>query len=114
LIALALPLLVPAAVVLADGDGAGPCVFMLGFKTFHDTVPDIVGDRCPNQYAGRDAKRNPVWVPEAEHDDGQGNRVQHTLKGLLVWRKADNWTAFTDGYRTLGQRTGRYPAEIKY
>jgi hypothetical protein len=20
--------------------------------------------------------------------------------GLLVWRKADNWTAFTDGYRT--------------
>jgi hypothetical protein len=29
-----------------------------------------------------------------------GNAEQRTTKGLLVWRKADNWTAFTDGYRT--------------
>src|SRR6185437_12780780 len=29
-----------------------------------------------------------------------GDAQQHTTKGLLAWRKADNWTAFTDGYRT--------------
>ena len=29
-----------------------------------------------------------------------GDSVQQTTGGLLVWRKADNWTAFTDGYRT--------------
>ena len=30
----------------------------------------------------------------------QRRRLQQTTGGLLVWRKADNWTAFTDGYRT--------------
>jgi plastocyanin len=29
-----------------------------------------------------------------------GNAEQRTTGGLLVWRKADNWTAFTDGFRT--------------
>jgi zinc/manganese transport system substrate-binding protein len=29
-----------------------------------------------------------------------GDTLQHTTGGLLVWRKADNWTAFTDGYQT--------------
>jgi hypothetical protein len=29
-----------------------------------------------------------------------GDSLQQTTGGLLVWRKADNWTAFTDGYRT--------------
>jgi hypothetical protein len=29
-----------------------------------------------------------------------GDAVQHTSGGLLVWRKADNWTAFTDGNST--------------
>jgi len=84
----------------ADADGAGPCIFALGFKTFHDALPDVVGDRCPNEYGGRDPNGNPAYQPDAEHDDGQGNRIQHTVKGLLVWRKADNWTAFTDGYWT--------------
>ena len=26
--------------------------------------------------------------------------MQQTANGLLVWRKADNFTAFTDGYRS--------------
>ena len=26
-----------------------------------------------------------------------GDALQRTVNGLLVWRKADNWTAFTDG-----------------
>jgi hypothetical protein len=29
-----------------------------------------------------------------------GNAQQRTTGGLLVWRKEDNWTAFTDGYQT--------------
>src|SRR5439155_3666053 len=29
-----------------------------------------------------------------------GNSEQRTSGGLLVWRKADNWTAFTDGTTT--------------
>lgn len=29
-----------------------------------------------------------------------GDAQQHTTRGLMAWRKADNWTAFTDGYRT--------------
>jgi uncharacterized protein YkwD len=29
-----------------------------------------------------------------------GDAQQTSSHGLLAWRKADNWTAFTDGYRT--------------
>jgi|GEM_PF-3356538 len=29
-----------------------------------------------------------------------GDQTQRTTTGQMVWRKADNWTAFTDGYRT--------------
>src|SRR4051794_41446926 len=29
-----------------------------------------------------------------------GDSLQETTGGLLVWRKIDNFTAFTDGYRT--------------
>jgi hypothetical protein len=34
------------------------------------------------------------------HDPATGDALQQTTGGLLVWRKADNWTAFTDGFRT--------------
>lgn len=38
---------------------------------------------------------------EDEHfEPSTGNSLQKTTKGLMVWRKADNWTAFTDGERT--------------
>jgi hypothetical protein len=58
--------------------------FQLGFKALADQIPEVVG------------------VPlEDEHFNlSNGNSEQHTTKGLMVWRKADNWTAFTDGYRT--------------
>jgi hypothetical protein len=29
-----------------------------------------------------------------------GDGLQSTTRGLMVWRKSDNWTAFTDGFRT--------------
>ena len=37
---------------------------------------------------------------ESEHYNEIGHSAQQTTGGLLVWRKADKWTAFTDGYRT--------------
>src|SRR6185295_5840172 len=34
------------------------------------------------------------------HNAENGDGLQRTTHGLLVWRAADNWTAFTDGYTT--------------
>jgi hypothetical protein len=67
---------------------AADCQFVLGFNTLHNLIPATVG-QCR----------------ENVHYDAQGNGVQATdgptgQGGLLVWRKADNFTAFTDGYRT--------------
>ncbi len=58
--------------------------FRLGFAALAAQLgPDIVG--------------SPV---ENEHYAANGDSQQLTTKGLMVWRKADNWTAFTDGFRT--------------
>ena len=60
------------------------CQFVLGFKTLRALIGnDIVGQCLDN-----------------EHYNEIGDSLQQTTGGLLVWRKADNWTAFTDGYRT--------------
>lgn len=83
---------------------AADCQFVLGFKTLHDLIPETVGDCVENEH----------------HNPANGDALQRTTKGLLVWRKADNWTAFTDGFRTwingpngLQQRlnTDRFPWE---
>jgi hypothetical protein len=60
------------------------CRFVLGFKTLHDLVPTRVGPCLDNE----------------RYDPANGTTVQHTRGGLLVWRKADNGTAFTDGRQT--------------
>src|SRR3954447_1137648 len=60
------------------------CHFVLGFWELHAAVPDVVGG-CTG--------------PE-QHNPQNGDALQMTERGLLVWRKADNWTAFTDGART--------------
>src|SRR3712207_3805281 len=60
------------------------CTFTLGFKALRDQIPDIVGDCL------EDERFNPE----------NGNAEQRTTGGLLVWRKADNWTAFTNGQTT--------------
>jgi hypothetical protein len=67
---------------------AGDCHFVLGFAALHDAIPDVVGDCLVDL-----------------HYDAQGNARQETSAwhgkgGLLFWRRADNWTGFTDGYRT--------------
>jgi hypothetical protein len=60
---------------------AQACSFSLGFKALRDQIPAIVGDCLENE------SFNPA----------NGNAEQRTTGGLLVWRKADNWTAFTNG-----------------
>jgi hypothetical protein len=65
------------------GAQQAPCQFVLGFKTLHDLVSANTGECVDNQ----------AFAPN-------GDAQQHTAKGLMAWRKADNWTAFTDGYRT--------------
>ncbi len=57
---------------------------MLGFKTLQGLIGHETVGGCL----------------ENEHYNATGDSVQQTTGGLLVWRKADNWTAFTDGYRT--------------
>ncbi|MFN8523845.1 MAG: neutral zinc metallopeptidase [Chloroflexota bacterium] len=60
------------------------CEFRLGFRSLRDQIPERVGQCLEN-----------------EHFNTQnGDSLQRTTGGLLVWRKVDNWTAFTDGART--------------
>src|SRR5438105_9433633 len=68
---------------------AAACQFGLGFKVLRDAIPTQVGD-C---------------LEDESHDPTSGDALQRTTAhhgdgGLLVWRKADNWTAFTDGAQT--------------
>ena len=67
----------------------GDCQFVLGFATLKSLIdaaegPDTVGACLEN---------------EQFHPIEQEAR-QQTTGGLMVWRKVDNWTGFTDGQRT--------------
>jgi uncharacterized protein len=61
----------------------GPCQFVLGFKALHDQLATMVGD-----------------CKQDQHFATNGDAQQDTTGGLMVWRKLDNWTAFTDGFQT--------------
>lgn len=79
-----IPLVVLLFVLTASSASATNCEFRLGFKTLRDLIGhDIVGECLEN-----------------EHYNAIGDSNQQTTGGLMAWRKADNWTAFTDGYRT--------------
>lgn len=67
-----------------QAQAATTCRFVLGFATLAALIPQQVG-QC---------------VEDEGHNPANGDALQRTTTGLLVWRKADNWTAFTDGYRT--------------
>ncbi len=71
--------------VTAAAQDVPSCSFQLGFAALHDAAPRLIGDCLAD-----------------EQYDASGSVVsfQPTTRGLLVWRKADNWTGFTDGYRT--------------
>ncbi len=58
--------------------------YKLGFKALANQIPDVVGVPLENEHFNL----------------SNGNSEQRTAKGLMVWRKADNWTAFTNGATT--------------
>ncbi len=60
-----------------------PHEFKLGFRVLADGLAGRAGE--------------PI---EEEHYGPNGDSFQRTTTGLMVWRKADNWTAFTNGSRT--------------
>ncbi len=82
---ISLALVVTVAIVLmADNVNAQTQPeFRLGFKALAEQIPEVVGQPL-----------------EGEHWGSNGDSLQKTSKGLMVWRKADNWTAFTNGSRT--------------
>jgi hypothetical protein len=77
--------LVPWLVVAAPAyaQAAPGCQFILGFQTLHAMDPADIGNCTDNQAFA-----------------ANGDAQQHTSNGLMAWRKADNWTAFTNGYWT--------------
>ena len=73
----------------APAAASSNCKFVLGFATLKALIdaaegPDLV-DACLENEGF-----NPVL----------GEAHQRTTGGLMVWRKVDNWTGFTDGQRT--------------
>jgi hypothetical protein len=75
---------VDALAATGRGSTFSACQFALGFATLQSLIPQQVGDCLDNE----------------SHDDVTGDALQHTTGGQLVWRRADNWTAFTDGFHT--------------
>ena len=65
------------------------CEIVLGFATLKALVDDAEG---PNKVG--------ICVENEQFHADTGRSLQKTTGGLLIWRKADNWTAFTDGNRT--------------
>src|SRR5262249_12277810 len=75
---------VPALAAVGAPTKPAACQFVMGFKQLHDKIPNVVGDCAEDER----------WVPERNVTE------QRTTRGMLVWRKSDGLTAFTDGYRT--------------
>jgi hypothetical protein len=61
-----------------------PCEFQLGFASIRALIPSETG----------------TCVEHENFNPANGNVEQRTSTGQMVWRKSDNWTAFTDGYQT--------------
>jgi hypothetical protein len=79
LVWLILSVLLSPVVVLAQETPS----FRLGFADLARQIPQVVGQPT-----------------EAEHYGPNGDSLQATTTGLMAWRRADNWTAFTNGSRT--------------
>jgi hypothetical protein len=71
-----------------------PCAFVLGFQRLRELVPPFAG-----QPAIGACLENEQHGP-AGGEASQRTTAWHGLGGLLVWRKLDNWTGYTDGHRT--------------
>ena len=75
---------VPAPASAPPAVGNNGCTFTLGFAALAGQIPSVDGGCKVNEH----------------HNPANGDALQETSGGLLVWRKADNFTAFTDGYHT--------------
>jgi len=84
LIAVLALLLALLAAALGGARAVAACSFSGGFATLHDALPDVVG----------------ACAGDVSYSGESGDATQTTTRGLLVWRKADNWTAFTNGSTT--------------
>src|SRR5689334_10997589 len=87
-----LPLALTLSILLnAAPFGAAPaaaqagCQFKLGFATLRSMIGAAVVGSC---------------LEDEHFNPANGNAEQRTANGLMVWRKADNWTAFTNGSTT--------------
>src|SRR5690349_15961837 len=60
------------------------CWFQPDMRILRAEISDVVGDCLENQH----------YNPE------NGDTLQRTTHGLMVWRRSDRITAFTDGART--------------
>src|SRR5688500_16936545 len=74
----------PAPTTIQQAPGVNGCTFVLGFAQLRALVGPAAGSCTENE----------------RFNTQNGNAEQATTGGMFVWRKADNWTAFTDGYRT--------------
>src|SRR5579875_599290 len=74
-------LFVPTSTVLVHA--APACQYVLGFASLYALDPTDIGNCTDNQQSA-----------------SNGDAQQTTTNGLMVWRKADNWTAFTNGFWT--------------
>ena len=81
-----------ASPALASQQAPADCAFILGFKTIQGLIDEAEGPATVGECL------------ENQRFDAYGNAEQRTAGGLMVWRKADNWTAFSDGYRTWVNR----------
>jgi hypothetical protein len=64
---------------------AARCRYVLGFQALHHRIASVIG-ACRG---------------DEQHNPANGDAFQQTMRGTLVWRKADNQIAFTDGYVTI-------------
>ncbi len=84
-LALALVLLLGISAAAAGSALAQPAPqFRMGFATLALVVPGVVGQPIANE----------------QFNSKTGQSIQPTTRGLMVWRKSDNATAFTDGATT--------------
>jgi hypothetical protein len=67
---------------MAGGSSSGH-QFMMGFGTMASMMGDVAGQPVEDEWHG-----------------ANGDGIQRTTIGMMVWRKADNGTAFTNGYMT--------------
>jgi peptide/nickel transport system substrate-binding protein len=84
-------LIVAGLLVLSTAPAAAAtgCEFVLGFAAIKTLISLAEGE-----------DRVGACLANESFNPATGEATQRTTDGLLTWRKADNWTAFSDGQRT--------------